>query len=179
MKPYLSFCLAFVLAACASSQPAPAVFDLGRPPAAAPAQPVNVQLLDVTAPPWLAGPGLAYRLDYSEPLRRQIYRDSRWAAPPAALLAERLRQRAAASGGTGKPVMLRLELEEFGQVFDAPGKSRVLLRLRAWREGQPAPRVFAADLPATSADAAGAAQALARAADAVVDQLLAWAATPP
>ena len=174
MRSYL-LALAFVLTACASPAPAPASFDLGPPPAsAAPAS--SVQLLEVTAPAWLSGSGLAYRLDYLDAFRRQVYRDSRWAAPPAELLAERLRQRAATAVGTARPVQLRLELEEFSQQFSTPTQSRVIVRVRAWAADATAPKVFEVSRAAPSADAAGAVQGLSRASDELIDQVLGWAA---
>ncbi len=178
MKRYALALLLVALAACSTTAPAPAVFDFGPPPAtAAPA--TNVQLLEVTAPPWLSGSGLAYRLDYRDPFRREVYRDSRWVAPPPVLLAERLRQRAASAPGAAAPVQLRLELEECSQIFSSPTQSRVLLRVRAW--AGPAslpPKVFELSRPAPSADAEGGVIALSQAGDALIDQVLAWAATP-
>jgi cholesterol transport system auxiliary component len=167
-----------VLSACSLGGPAlppPAVFDLG-PPATNVATPaVDLRLSDFSAPAWLSGPGIAYRLDYADSNRRDAYRDSRWAAPPAALLAERLRQRAAAGGkGAGKAVQLRLELEECIQIFSSPTQSRVLLRVRAWRSEQAVPLVFEVSKPAPSPDATGAVRALSAAGDELIVQLLAW-----
>lgn len=171
-----------LMSACGSLQsigqkPAPpALFDLG-PASAAPAANIELNLQDVAAPTWLAGTGIAYRLAYADAFRREIYRDSRWAAPPAALLAERLRQRAAAgrTAAAVKPVVLRLELEEFSQTFSSPAQATVTVRLRAWR-GDAQMRVFEVTRPAASADAVGAVQGLSGASDALIDQLLAWAA---
>lgn len=160
--------LTLVLAACASAPPPPAVFDFGPPPAQAALVP-GVFVVDVSAPLWLAGPGMAYRLDYRDAHRREQYRDSRWAAPPADLLEARLRQRA---GGGG--VQLRVELDECIQVFASPTQSRVLLRARAiTSDGRQ--RSFEVSEAASSADAAGGVQATSRAADALVDQVLKWA----
>ena len=173
-----AWALPLLLSACALGPPAsaPAQFDLGPAPALVSASAPRAQQIDVTAPSWLGGTGIAYRLAYQDAFRREVYRDSRWAAPPAVLVAERLRQRAAASAGPGA-VILRLELEEFGQVFDTPTQSRVLLRVRAWSGEAPgALKVFELNRPAPSADAAGAVQGLSRASDELIDQLLAWAA---
>jgi len=170
--------LTLLLGACALTPQAsaPALFDLGPAPTLASQAAARMQQVDVSAPPWLGGTGIAYRLTYQDAFRREVYRDSRWAAPPAVLLAERLRQRAAASSGPGA-VILRLELEEFGQIFDTPTQSRVLLRVRAWSGDAPAVlKVFELNRPAPSADAAGAVQGLSRASDELIDLLLAWAA---
>ncbi|MEJ6007143.1 ABC-type transport auxiliary lipoprotein family protein [Paucibacter sp. AS339] len=187
------------LGACAFNKAEPmALYDLG--PAPAPAQGRTpsralppVQLIDVSAPSWLASAGIAYRLDYADPLRREIYRDSRWAAPPAALLAERLRQRLAAEqnsqaqvqGGATLPLPLplplRLELEEFGQSFATPNQSQVRIRLRA-RLGEGANarlQVFDVQGPAESADAPGAVRALNQASERLIEQMLDWLAQLP
>jgi cholesterol transport system auxiliary component len=181
MSRLFALSFALLLSACGSLQsigqkPAPpALFDLG-PASTAPALSVELNLQDVAAPTWLAGTGIAYRLTYADAFRREIYRDSRWAAPPAALLAERLRQRAAAGRtAAAKAVAMRLELEEFSQSFTSPAQSSVTVRLRAWR-GDAQMRVFEVTRPAASADAAGAVRGLSAAADAVIDELLAWAA---
>jgi cholesterol transport system auxiliary component len=79
------------------------------------------------------------------------------------------------------PAMLRLDVEEFDQVFESTTSSHGVLRLRAtltevtpkgevWLGQQ----VFTAQQPATSADAAGGAAALGAATDQVAQQLDAW-----
>jgi ABC-type uncharacterized transport system auxiliary subunit len=155
----------------------PAQYDLGPLPTTAAAG-TELQLLDVSAPGWLAGPAIHYRLDYRDRYRREAYRDSRWVAPPAALLAERLRQRSAAAGGAaaGRRLPLRLELEEFGQFFESPTQSEVRLRVRAWLGDAPATLKVFEISRAAAPDAAGAVQALAGASDQLIEQLLAWAA---
>jgi cholesterol transport system auxiliary component len=172
---------ALLLGACSLGSPAPtpALFDLGPAPiraTAAARSTAALQLLEVTAPPWLTGTGIVYRLDYEDAFRRQAYRDSRWVAPPAQLLAERLRQRlAVGTGAIGAAKPLRLELEEFSQVFDTPTQSRMLLRVRALAGETPGQlRVFELSEPANTADAAGAVRAASRACDALIEQLVAW-----
>jgi ABC-type uncharacterized transport system auxiliary subunit len=163
------------LGGCAAP-PAPRQLDLGPAPTAMPATLARpVQLQGISAPSWLSGTGVAYRLDALAPQQRQHYRDSRWVAPPAELLAERLRQRIAAAGARPGPVLaLRLELEECLQHFASPQQAELLLRLRASTD-QGRQQVFEQRLPTPSADAPGAAQALARAADALNEAVLAWA----
>ena len=98
-----------------------------------------------TAPAWLNGPGILYRLNYENPPRPQPYALSRWSGSPAALLTERLRNRFAAaatkgivtgSDGVRADYLLRVELEDFSQSFDAPNASRVALQ-RAREPRQP------------------------------------------
>ena len=158
-----------------------AVFDLGPAPTG-PATQRALRVLPVGAPSWLDGPGIAYRLAHADAQRREVYRDSRWAATPAALLTQRLQQRVA-GGGTGAPALLVVQLDEFAQVFSAPERSRGVVRLRARlfepgaADGGPE-RVFSAERAADSADARGGVRALSQAADEAIELLLAWAAMP-
>jgi cholesterol transport system auxiliary component len=182
----LAAVLAATLMACSvlpPVPPAPAVFDFGLGPVlAAPAgAPVAVQ---VTAPAWLDGTAMLYRLAYGDGARLVSYRDSRWAGPPAALLQERLKQRLARASGAVAPLMLRVELEEFCQLFDAPASSRAVVRVRAAVLEASTGRVlrqqaFAEEVPAATADASGGARALANAADATVARVIEWAAAAP
>jgi cholesterol transport system auxiliary component len=165
------------------------LYDFGPVPAAAlPSGPLaRLRATDVVAPSWLDAPGIAYRLEYDQPQRRAVYRDSRWVASPAALFTQRLRQRLGESPQTGPgPAqdvrLLRIELDEFAQVFSAPTTSRAVVRLRASLLRSPvetplAQRSFVVERPAASADAAGGVQALGAAADEVLSQVLAWAAS--
>ena len=165
--------LTLFLSACSAFTPAPqpVVYDLGPAPAGQIEAPVR--LVDVSAPSWVDGVAMAYRLDYADGRQRQVFRDSRWLASPAELIAARLRQRLQTQGDA---LALRIELETFEQDFSAPAQSEVRVRLRA-RLGTsvPAERVFEAHLPA-GADAASGVQALARASDALLGEVLTWAA---
>ena len=77
--------------------------------------------------------------------------------------------------------MLRLELEEFSQIFSSASQSEGVLRLRATL-AEPTPqgerlraqRVFVARQSAPSADAAGGSAALAQAARQAARELSAW-----
>jgi ABC-type uncharacterized transport system auxiliary subunit len=172
-------------------RPPQTLYDFGAPPAwnNSPAIAGSLAVARVSAPEWLETPTLQYRLAYQEPLRYQGYAGSRWVAAPPLLLTERLRQAAAQAGSRGAlregegvktDVLLRVELEEFSQVFDSPQASRGVVRARASlvREGRAlaAQKGFVVEKPAATADAAGGAQALAAAADQLVIEMLAWAA---
>jgi cholesterol transport system auxiliary component len=181
------------LAGCALGPQAreqPASYDLGPPRNHAAGGPVIATTLlvpEITAPSWLDGQGIVYRLDYDNAARPQAYALSRWSAPPAALLAHRLRARFApavrgivtGAHGTRADYALRVELEDFSHAFDAPDRSRVTVRARASLvdvTGRTliAQRAFAIERPATSPDARGAVAALGEAADELIEQLLAW-----
>src|SRR5882762_2080642 len=74
---------------------------------------------------------------------------------------------------------LRVDLEEFIQVFEAPGKSRAVVRFRASVLGKrslTAQRSFSVERPAKTPDAEGGVRALIGASDEAVEQLIGWAA---
>ena len=114
--------------------------------------------LEVSAPrasSALAGQAVLYRLVYADAQALKPYTLARWSMPPAQLIDQRLRERLAlrravvSTGellrttverrGASAPVTaqpeaianLRLELEEFSQLFETPEQSAGLLRLRA------------------------------------------------
>jgi cholesterol transport system auxiliary component len=169
-----------------------ATYDFGLPIAAKnnPAR-IGVDLLvpPVAAPPWLDTAGILYRLAYASAPRYQAYAESRWVATPAELLTLRLRTRIGAASESGvlteptgawAPYALQVTVEEFTQVFDSPQSSRALVRLRASLIDQEqrrliAQRAFDVSLEA-DANAAGAAKALAQAADQALEELLSWLA---
>ena len=143
----------------------------------------------------LEGTALLYRLGYADPYQLHPYAFARWSAPPGQLLRQRLREHLArtrpvldsASGallarrGGAIPPVLRVELEEFSQLFDTLTDSKGVLRLRctllestAAGERLVAQRSFTVQRPAPSADAAGGVRALTAATDAVAADIAAW-----
>ena len=102
---------------------------------------------------------------------------------PAQLLQQRARQRLArfanvlSVGDTSQELLLKLELDDYSQVFDSEQASRVQVRLRASLIANGrflAQRSFAANRPAPTANAAGAVRGLAGATDALLDELARW-----
>lgn len=183
---------ALALAACVNGPPPkPVEYDFG-PHAATREEPPRLKreitVAGVTAPAWIASPALVYRLAYGNASQPRSYVESRWAAPPAELFTAQLRQRLAATtpngvvspaDGVRTAVTLRVELLEFSQVFDAPDRSHALVRARATlvENGRlVAQTSISTEQPATSADAAGGARALALAADATIERLIGWTA---
>ena len=178
------------LTSCAlAPQREPAVsYDLGppAPETARPAIPALLLVPEVTAPAWLNGTGIVYRLSYDHGARPQAYATSRWVSPPPALLTQRLRSRLAGGAGvvTGSDgaradYALRLELEDFTQSFSSPTASRVAVRARASlvRLGDRAlvaQQVFSIGKDAPSADARGAVAALGQASDELIEALARW-----
>ncbi|QHI99064.1 hypothetical protein GT347_14365 [Xylophilus rhododendri] len=199
----LSLGAALALAACSAlpDKPTrPVAYDFGSSVSAV----VSAQTVTAQAPIALgdietAGvsdtAAVSYRLQYSDAQQLRPYAMARWTLPPAQLVRQRVREVLAerrpivdvddllAQQRTEgrRPRLLRLQLEEFSQVFASPGQSEGVLRLRATLvENTPlgdsfvGQRLFAVRQPAASADAAGGVQALAAATDAAAAQIDAW-----
>ncbi|RZJ09994.1 MAG: ABC transporter [Rubrivivax sp.] len=170
------------LSACslAPTAPAKAVYDLGPAPVVAPSAALTWRIADVTAPPWLATDGIAYRLLFREAQRLEHYRDSAWAAPPPALLTQRLRERIGLLGAcpASPATLVAVHLDEFEQVFSGPASSRAVLRVHVtlWAGGAvgTGPQQHWRLERATAPDAAGAVRGLAQAVDDWLPLLSAW-----
>jgi cholesterol transport system auxiliary component len=157
----------------------------------------------------LGSNAVLYRLAYVDAQQLKPYTLARWSMPPAQLIAQRLREhlgqqravvtpgeivlpRSAASAlqGAGavpirqasQPLLnLRLELEEFSQLFDAPDHSSGVLRLRATLtqrssagESLLVQRSFVVQSPAPTPDAAGGVRALTATTDQVISDIELW-----
>jgi cholesterol transport system auxiliary component len=183
------------LAGCSSAKKAagPASYDFG--PAAgvstAPAKPLAAVVVpDATGPVMLDSERMHYRLHYDNPLQSRYYANSRWNSTPLELLTQRFKTRMAQAGtkvlaGTdaaaGVPI-LRMELDDFSHHFTSPSNSVGQVRLRASLfSGHKLidQKVFESTTVAASADAAGGAQALTVATDALAADVIAWTATLP
>jgi cholesterol transport system auxiliary component len=200
VRTFAPFLLA-LLAACSALPDKPvreSMYDLGPVPSlaeppATPGAPLVMPDLEVGAT--LEGTALFYRLGYADANELRPYAFARWSGPPAQLVRQRLRDHlgrvrpildsAAASSlarrGGAIPAVLRIELEEFSQLFDAPGQSRGVLRLRCTLlesttagERLVAQRLFTVERPAPSGDAPGGVRALAAATDAAAQDIAAW-----
>ncbi len=144
----------------------------------------------------LDGLAVLYRLAYDNPQQLRAYAEARWSTPPGQLFEQRLRtaleaQRPVVRAGQGPaltrsaggrlPWVLRLELEEFSQVFASPSQSQAVLRLRA-SVLDPSPgaarlvaqRTLVQSVTAATPDAPGGVAALGQAADAAALELGAW-----
>ena len=180
---------ALTLSACAVS-PAPAskaVYDFGpataRPTVNTPAFVGSLALSGVDASPALDSTAVQYRLVYANPQELRPYALARWTMPPALLVQQRVRNVLAARGpvlapGVGSAAYtLKLELEEFSQVFSAPDASQGVVQLRATLlkgTGLAAQHSFSVQAPAPTADASGGVRAMSVAADEVAGQLSEW-----
>lgn len=197
--------LVLALGGCAlPGQPVrPFVYDFGPGELAPPGPTLAAQLAplavaEVEATPALDSTAVLYRLAYANAQQLQPYALARWSMTPAQLVRQRLRERlgqrrallaadgggaagvAGASGGPA-PLVLRLELEEFSQLFERPDQSVGLLRLRATLL-QPKPggeqllaqRSLIVQRPAATPDAPGGVRALSAATEAAVQELEQW-----
>lgn len=201
MKRRLFTLAGLALAGCSSLPKPPTrqtLYDFGPVPAApepgAGERPPLV-LPDVEADGILETPALLYRLGYEDPHALRPYAYARWSAPPTQLVRQRLREvlgrdravldnSAAATlvrRGAERPPVLRVELEEFSQLFDSAQSSRGIVRLRCTllqvsggAERLVAQRGFEVERPAPSADAAGGVRALTAAVDAAAMDIARW-----
>lgn len=149
---------------------------------------VDLVVAEVLAPSWMENTNVFYRLAYVDAARPQAYAQSRWVMAPSGLLTQRLRSvlrgasKAAVvppSDATRTETVLRVDLEEFAQIFDTADKSRGVLRANArlLKGGEIlATRAFAIELPAASPNAEGGVRALSSASDALASQIADWIA---
>jgi cholesterol transport system auxiliary component len=158
---------------------AQAEYDFGPMPALtqpAMTQPAMPVRLGVTAPSWLSGTAMHYRLLHAAPAQRHAYAESRWAAPPAELLRLHL-QRRLASADIPAGCRFRVDLVEFEQVFTAPAASHVRLAARV-RSGLKLQLGIDIEEAAPTPDARGGVAAAGRAVDRLATRLAQWLATP-
>jgi len=162
----------FLLGACFTAgkrggDAAMAVYDLGPVASGRPATlRVQPMALEVRMPLWFDALGINYRLAYAEPARLREYARARWAGPPAQLIQQNLvRDLGLMPSGQGKALcLLRLDIDEFSQVFASPVSSHGVLQGRVqWLDRS---RARLAEYPvnieiaAASADSAGGVAAL-------------------
>lgn len=173
---------ATLLAACgggAKSISNVASYDLGAvQPAPNNRIVASLRSIDVFAVSWLDSSAMQYRLLYAANQRRQAYAESRWVAPPAELVGHALRKRML-SGEAGGACRLRIDLDEFAQVFDSAKASRAVLEVRAQVMAPTggevlARRSFSVSRPTASADAAGGVAAMAGTVEALSAELHGW-----
>lgn len=188
----LGMILAALMAGCALPErgASPVLYDFGEraPPTAAANVTLSRPALAVTvhAASSLDSTALLYRLAYDDARQLRTYALARWAVLPADLVQQRLRevlsrQRTVLKPGQGATQVLTLELEEFSQVFDKPGQSAGVLRLRATLQQTGASgfktlaqRSVSVQRPAPTAGASGGVRALEAATDAAVAELAQW-----
>ena len=196
MRTMLVLLLAATLSGCTlgpEKKDAAATYDLsGAPSSAAGKTRIRATLLvqPVAAPGWLESNAMVYRLNYQDAARQLNYANSRWAAPVASLVAQRLRAQLAAASDSGivniadsarADYALRVELEEFSQVFDTADASRAVIVARASlvnvaKRSLQAQKTFTIDRPAAGANAESGVRALSAGSAELVDAIVAWTA---
>ena len=200
MKKFLILAIV-LLTGCATprAQAPAAVYDFGAQRLAAGLVPgylddkrlrASIWVPDVLAPVWLDNTAILYRLAYHDLAQVYAYGSSRWAATPAILLTQRIRSRIAmvndagvisAAEGARTNYMLRLELEEFSQIFDTTDSSRAVIRLRASLIDRRtrlllSQRNFSIEQPSLAPNASGGVRALTEASDNLIGSLIGWLA---
>ena len=178
---------ALLLGACVGvprNTPPVAIYDFGLPAARLVADGSWSRLaLEVKSPPWFDSLNVDYRLAYEDPFKQREYAGSRWAGAPGILLAQRLRQQlgtVSVSGNTQSDCLLRVELQEFSQVFDSPQRSRGVLQgsvsLIDVKRQLVAERQLAIEKLAATADAQGGIDALVAAGSELGQKIADWLA---
>lgn len=171
------------LSACTALAPPPeaqTVYDLGGATAAERTLPAWMPAnAEVGAPSWLSTTAMQYRRDYLGLASREAYAHSRWAGAPAEMLTRFLSARLAMGGAQATRCQIRMELDEFAQVFDAPASNRSDIRTRvaliAMRDGRTLSRhVIAVTIEVDGADARAGVTAHRRAAHRLADELIVW-----
>ena len=177
----LALCLALTLGACTGLdlRPAPmALYDLGVTPSQSLPTGLAPAQVRLRAAPWLSATAMHYRLSWLDPSRRRAYAESRWVSAPADMLGLAL-DRGLAVGAGGLHCRVRVELDEFVQVFDSSTQSHVQLIVRvtllpARSAAALARTEFRITETAPSADAAGGVSAHRSAAQRLVNEISTW-----
>ena len=196
-KSLLSFVvvIAALCSACISGNtpnPREKVFDLGMMPST-PVGPVQLPALSisrVTAPEWLNGPQMYYRLLYANAQQPLSYSQHQWSMSPARLFEERIKSHISQNGGLvlassvgiARLPSLRIELDDFTHVFESPERSYAQLTARvAVLDGRKllGQKLFQQRIPAPSPDAEGGARAMAQANDMMMADILHWLSALP
>jgi cholesterol transport system auxiliary component len=152
-------------------------------------------LAEIDAPNALDGTAMYYRLGYADAQQLRPYAQARWSMPPSQLVMQQLREtlgqrRALLVAGEGPavnrllgklPNVLRVEIEEFSQLFQSTASSTGLIRLRVTLvdvtpagEKLIAQRSVVVQRPAPSADAPGGVKALADATAVAAEEISQW-----
>ena len=148
----------------------------------------SLLITEAKSPIWLNSNAIKYRLAYRDPTQLYTYANSRWAAAPATLLTHHIRNSIATttnnkvlstSDSVRADFILRLELEEFSQIFDTVDKSHVIVRFRVSLINRSsrllkAQHSFRIKLAAPTANASGAVHALTKSSDELTRDLITW-----
>ncbi len=190
-KLSLTFIVIGMLQACVSGSPTTSLsYDFGpinieHNEEIEAASKITISLADISAPITLDSNAMLYRLLYDNAQLLRPYAQHHWSMPPAQLFAQRFKSKIAAAGATVVDVtdgvadlaILKIELDEFSQVFTSTTQSeaRIILRVSLIKKNKLiAQRYFALATASASADASGGAKAMQVTADNSISAILAW-----
>ena len=151
---------------------------------------IVISVADINAPSTLDSNAMLYRLEYDNAQLLRPYAQHHWSMPPAQLFAQRIKSRIAAAGGTvvgaadgvADLAILRIELDEFSQIFTSTTQSQARMAVRVSlikRNKLIAQQYFAIGTASASADASGGAKAMQITADQSISSILNWLQTLP
>tara|TARA_B100000686_G_scaffold344512_1_gene427279 strand:- start:3733 stop:4368 length:636 start_codon:yes stop_codon:yes gene_type:complete len=147
-----------------------------------------ILIAEAKSPLWLNNNTIQYRFAFQNPNQSYKYSNSRWAASPAMLLTHHIRNSIAintnnrvinANDGVRADFVLRLELEEFSQIFNSIDSSYVLIRLRVSLINRDTLKLkaqhnFNIKLATPTANAAGAVHALSKSSIKLTKDIANW-----
>ena len=182
-----------LLQACASGPQAPSFnYDFGALPKEQKPLPASliISVADVSAPSTLDGNAMLYRLQYDNLQLLRPYAQHHWSMAPAQLLTQRLKSRIAAAGGTvvgaadgvADLPILKIDLDEFSQVFASTthSEAQIIFRASVIRKNKLiAQRYFTSGTASDSADARGGARAMQLTTDTSISAMLIWLQSLP
>ena len=179
MKHLFAFILVFLLIGCGAGTTAsdPRNFDLGIDAPGAKLPPARIGPVRAAAP--FEATDMQYRLAYRNPAEIAAFAHSRWAAAPAELFRKQLLR---AANEQAARCGLRVEIQEFTQVFTAKEASEARIELRVWLGTGPeraVSRGWSVVEPNAGPDAVSGAAAMARAANRAVSDIGTWIAAQP
>ena len=183
-----------LLQACASGpQTISLSYDFGpinteRNQQNADASKIAISIADISAPSTLDSNAMLYRLEYDNAQLLRPYAQHHWSMPPAQLFAQRFKSKIATTGATVVDVadgvadlaILKIELDEFSQVFTSTTQSEAKITLRVSlikKNKLIAQQYFALATASASADASGGAKAMQVTADRSIGAILTWLQT--
>ena len=163
-----------LMTACSLTPKQPALHDFGYPASIPTAK--SLPAISVDAPTWLWDNRIRYRQLYASRTRVGFYALDLWLAPPPELFEQSLM----AAGKTDN-YSLSIRLQDFEQQFDAPDKSKVVLRFSATAySGDPKKTIgtqeFYLERPAATPDAAGAVGGFSALTRQAADRIQVWLA---
>jgi cholesterol transport system auxiliary component len=170
--PFALAAVALMAGCGGATAPEPRSYDLGVEAPSAKLPPVRVGTVRATAP--FEGTDMQYRLAFRNASEIAAFANSRWAATPAEMLRKQLLR---ASADNGK-CQLTVEIQEFTQIFSAPGASEARIEMRAILSPGGA-KQFIVSEPSAGADAVSGAASFARAANRAVADIAAWIESQP